>query len=444
MKIVIAPQALKGSLDAIAVGAAIAAGANRATPWLIEAFGAPVEVVVIPVADGGEGTTRALVAATGGQLRTASVMGPLGESVMAEYGVLGCAPTPGPSPASGRGERRGEGRRGGKAGHGASPGISDGALAGEADDADDEATIARLSGVTAVVEMASAAGLPLVSPERRNPLDATTYGVGELIRLALDAGCAQIIVGLGGSATNDGGAGMAQALGARLLDADGAELPPGGAALARLARIDASGLAPRLSQTRLLVACDVANPLVGPEGASAVYGPQKGATPAMIAQLDAALARYAAIIQRDLGRDVGATPGAGAAGGLGAGLLAFTQARLIPGAQLVLGALDFAARVQGAQVVITAEGRLDGQTAYGKSVGAVAAMAHAAGAHVVALVGALAANDATLAALAIDVAAPIADGPLTLDESMERAADLLSATATRTLRLLALGARLKA
>jgi glycerate kinase len=290
--------------------------------------------------------------------------------------------------------------------------------------------------------MASAAGLPLIQPERRDALAATTYGVGQLIRLALDAGCAQIIVGLGGSATNDGGAGMAQALGARLLDADGAVLPPGGAALARLARIDASDLDPRLRQTRLLVACDVTNPLVGPEGASAVYGPQKGATPAMVAQLDAALAHYATIIQRDLGVNVADTPGAGAAGGLGAGLLAFTQARLIPGAELVLGALDFAARVQGARLVITAEGRLDAQTAYGKSVGAVAAAAHAAGAHVVALVGALAADDATLAALNIDVALPIADGPLTLAESMERAPELLTAATARALRLLALGATL--
>ncbi len=414
MKIVIAPQALKGSLDAISVGAAIAAGAELAKPTLVSAYGAPIEVVVIPVADGGEGTTRALVAATGGQLRAATVTGPLGAPVAAEYGLLGDMGAPDNTTEDA---------------HNAEEDDLSGALYGR--------------GPTAVIEMASAAGLLLIPAERRDPLAATTYGVGELIRQALDAGCAQIIVGIGGSATNDGGAGMAQALGARLLDADGHDLPAGGAALARLARIDASGLDARLAQARILVACDVTNPLVGPEGASAVYGPQKGATPAMVEQLDTALTHYAAIIQRDLGRVVAQTPGAGAAGGLGAGLLAFTNARLIPGARLILGALDFTQRIQGAQLVITAEGRLDGQTAYGKSVGAVAAAARAVGASVVALVGALAADDATLAALPIAVALPIADGPLTLAESMQRAPELLTTATTRALRLLALGATLR-
>jgi len=429
MKIVIAPQALKGSLDAIAVGAVITAATERAAPWLANAFGEPIELVTIPIADGGEGTVRALVAATGGQVRAATVMGPLGAPVTAEYGLLGEVGT---------------------------FAVAD-ALAGGADDEPEalrrtaasmdvanEATDApRVAGPTAVIEMASAAGLPLVPLADRDPLAATTYGVGELIRLALDAGCAQIIVGLGGSATNDGGAGMAQALGARLLDADGVELPRGAAALSRLARIDTGRLDPRLRQTRVLVACDVTNPLTGPEGASAVYGPQKGATPAMVAQLDLALERYAAIIQRDLGVSVAETPSAGAAGGMGAGLLAFTQARLIPGARLALGALDFATRAADARIVITAEGRLDAQTAYGKSVGAVAAASHALGASVVALVGALAADEATLAALHIAVALPIADGPLTLAQSMERAPELLSAATTRALRLVALGAALR-
>ena len=386
MKIVVAPQALKGSLDAVAVGAAIAAG--------VRASFALAEVVIVPVADGGEGTTEALVGATGGRLLTQWVKGPLGEPVEATWGLLGVA-----------------------------------------DPDDSDAT----GGPMGVIEMASAAGLPLVPPERRDPRITTTYGVGELIRAALDAGCRRLVVGLGGSATNDGGAGMAQALGARLLDAEGHDLPLGGAALARLARIDARSLDPRLAQTRIRVACDVTNPLYGLEGASAIYGPQKGATPAMVAELDTALTTYADILRRDLGADVAAIPGAGAAGGLGAGLLAFTSAELVPGAQLVLETLNFAGKLRGATLVITAEGRLDAQTAYGKAVGAVAQAAHAAGVHTLALAGALAADDATLAALDIDAALPIADGPLTLDESMARAADLLTAATIRALRLIQLG-----
>jgi glycerate 2-kinase len=380
VRIVVAPQALKGSLDAPEVGAAIARGIHRALP--------SAGVTVVPVADGGEGTVRALVAATNGALRQAIVTGPLGAPVEAEYGVLG-------------------------AGHGA--------------------------GRTAVIEMAAASGLPLVPHEARDPRFATTYGTGELIRAALDDGCTDLLIGIGGSATNDGGAGMAQALGARLLDAAGSELPRGGAALVALERVDSSGLDARLRLARVRVACDVANPLTGPSGASAVYGPQKGATPAMVAELDAALAHYAAMLRRDLGVDVADVPGAGAAGGLGAGLLAFAGAELVPGARLVLDALDFAARVAGADLVLTAEGQLDVQTAYGKSVGAVAQAARSAGARVIALAGRVAATDDDLAALGIDVALPIADGPLTLAESMERAAELLEDAAARALRLVALG-----
>jgi glycerate kinase len=232
---------------------------------------------------------------------------------------------------------------------------------------------------------------------------------------------------------------MAQALGARLLDAAGTELPPGGAALARLAHIDVTGLDARLRQTQVLVACDVTNPLYGPEGASAVYGPQKGATPEMVQELDAALRHYAEVLRRDLGADVASVPGAGAAGGLGAGLLAFARAQLTPGAPLILRALDFDAKLQEAALVITAEGRLDAQTAYGKAVGAVAAAAKRAGARTIALVGSLAADDATLATLGIAAAVPIADGPLTLDESMARAAELLAAATTRAMRLIRLG-----
>jgi glycerate kinase len=381
MKIILAPQALKGSLDAAAVGAAMAEGVRIALP--------DAEIAIIPVADGGEGTVRTLVAATGGQLLHTRVTGPLGEPVEAEWGLLG-----------------------------ADPGAPD--------------------EKTAVMEMAAAAGLPLVPPERRDPRVTTTYGVGELLRASLDAGCTRILIGIGGSATNDGGAGMAQALGARLLDTDGHELPPGGAALAELARIDVSGMDARLAQTAVRVACDVTNPLTGPAGASAVYGPQKGATQEMVAELDAALAHYAATLKRDLGVDVANIPGAGAAGGLGAGLLTFARAELVPGARLVFEALRFDERITGADLIFTAEGRLDAQTAYGKAVGTVAAAGQRQGVPVVALAGAVAMDDAALRVLGLSAALPLADGPLTLEESMARAADLTRNATLRALRLILL------
>src|SRR3989441_8270157 len=257
MRILIAPQSLKGSLTAAEAGQAIAQGVRAAYPQ--------AEIEIVPVADGGEGTVQALVDATGGQIVQQTVTGPLGEPVTAFFGLLG-------------------------------------------------------DGRTAALEMAAAAGLPLVPPDKRDPRITTTYGVGELIRAALDRGSRRFIIGIGGSATNDGGAGMAQALGDHLLDARGLELPPGGAALATLDRIHVGGVHADWSKAGVQGACDVTNPLTGPHGASAAYGPQKGATPQMVAELDAALRRLAAVIRRDLGREVETLPGAGAAGGLGAGL----------------------------------------------------------------------------------------------------------------------------
>lgn len=419
MKIVAAPQALKGSLDAAAVGDAIARGIRRAVP--------DADVVVVPVADGGEGTVAALVAATEGHMFTARVSGPLGEPVEAPFGILGATLHPIHEPA-----RRGQ------------P-----AAAVELDHALDAVPahdalleIAQASGehITAVIEMAAASGLPLVPPSRRDPRVTSTFGTGEVMRAALDAGARRILIGIGGSATNDGGAGMAQALGAHLLDADDRELPPGGAALARLARIDCSDLDPRLAATDVIVASDVTNPLCGPRGASAVYGPQKGATPEMVAELDAALAHYAEVLRRDLGVDIANVPGAGAAGGLGAGLLAFLKARLQPGAGMVLQAVDFPRRLDGASLVFTAEGRLDDQTAYGKAPAAVAAAAHARGIPVVILTGSLGPGYEALFAQGISAVMPLADGPLTLDESMARAAELVSAAAERAMRLIQIGA----
>ncbi len=376
MRIVVAPQSLKGSLTAAEAGKAIAQGVRAVYP--------DAGVDVVPVADGGEGTVQALVDATGGEIVTQTVTGPLGEPVKAFFGLLG-------------------------------------------------------DGRTAAIEMAAAAGLPLVPAERRDPRITTTYGVGELILAALDRGCRRFIIGIGGSATNDGGAGMAQALGASLLTDDGKEIARGGAALETLARISTATLDARLRECTIEVACDVNNPLCGPMGASAVYGPQKGATAEMVAQLDAALAHYAEIIERDLGLAVGDIPGAGAAGGLGAGLLALLHAVLRPGAQIVLEAVRLEEKVRGANLLITAEGQLDAQTAYGKSVGAVAAVAKRYGLPVLALAGGLGENYQTVYTLGVDGVAVLPSGPMTLEYAMEHAAELMSDATERMLRIWRLG-----
>src|ERR1700716_687795 len=328
MRIVIAPNAFKGSLSALEAAEAISEGVHVAA--------ADAEIVLVPIADGGDGTVEALVAATQGERRTRRVRGPLGDPVDAEYGLID-------------------------------------------------------RGSTAVIEMAKAAGLALVPPERRDPRITTTYGVGELMQHAYDDGARHFIVGIGGSATNDGGAGMAQALGYHLLDENGLELPPGGLALKRLARIHVGGVHANWKEAEVDVACDVTNPLTGPSGASAVYGPQKGATPEMVADLDAALRHFAEIIRRDLEIDVEHIPGAGAAGGLGAGLVAFTGARLRPGAEMVMEALRLDERLIGGVLVITGGGRLGPQTArFGKGARAVARHARQAGIPVVAVGGSVA------------------------------------------------------
>lgn len=379
MKIVVAPQSLKGSLTAAETGRAIVAGVRAVYPH--------ADVRMIPVADGGEGTTQALVDATGGRLLTREVIGPLGQPVQALFGLLG-------------------------------------------------------DGQTAVIEMAASSGLPLVPPAQRDPRVTTTYGVGELVLAALDEGCTHIIIGIGGSATNDGGAGMAQALGARLLDAQGQTLPPGGAALAKLASISLEHMDARLRHCTFEVACDVNNPLCGPTGASAIYGPQKGATPAMVAQLDAALAHYAQIVERDLGQNVREVPGAGAAGGLGAGLLAFLPTTLRPGAQIVLEAVHLEDEIRGANLVLTAEGRLDNQTAYGKSVGAVAALAKKYHLPVLALAGGLGDSYQEIYTLGIDGITVLPSGPMSLEYAMEHAAQLIREATERTLRIFKAGSSL--
>jgi glycerate kinase len=378
MRIVVAPNAFKGSLSALEAAEAIGEGVRVAAP--------DADLVLVPIADGGDGTVDALVAATQGERRRLSVRGPLGDPVDADYGLID-------------------------------------------------------SGSTAVIEMAKAAGLALVPPEKRDPRVTTTYGVGELLQHAYDGGARHFIVGIGGSATNDGGAGMAQALGYHLLDEKGHELPPGGLPLRRLARIHVGGMHANWKDADVEAACDVTNPLTGPSGASAVYGPQKGATPDMVAELDAALRHFAEVIRRDLGVDVEQLPGAGAAGGLGAGLVAFTRAQLRPGAELVMEALQVDERLQGAQLVITGEGRLDSQTArFGKGPAAVARHARHAGIPVVAIGGSVA-DEAELRLLFDGLEATVVE-PCSLDDAIAQARPLLVRAATRLMRLILAGHRL--
>lgn len=375
MKIIIAPQGFKGNLSAQRVAEAIARGIKRV---LIDA-----EIDIVPMADGGEGTLEALVHNTRGRIMTAKVIGPLGETVEARWGILG-------------------------------------------------------DGVSAVVEMAAASGITLVPCERLNPLITTTYGTGQLIRAALDAQCHKIIVGIGGSATNDGGAGMAQALGVRLLDKEGKDLSVGGAALSELERIDISGLDKRLTNCQIVVACDVKNPLCGKDGASRVYGPQKGATKEMCYQLDDALSNYARVIKRDLGIEVYNIPGAGAAGGMGAGLIAFLGAELKQGLEIVSDTVGLSEHLKGAALIFTGEGRIDGQTFFGKTVAGVAAKAKALGIPVVAIVGEIAGDVRAIYEYGVDVVMSIAPGPISLKECMNGAELYIEDTAEKAMRLILL------
>jgi glycerate kinase len=278
----------------------------------------------------------------------------------------------------------------------------------------------------------------VVPLEKRNPLLTTTYGTGELILAALESGCRKLIIGIGGSATNDGGAGMAQALGAQLLDSKGATLPFGGAALAKLEHIDVTTLDPRLAYCDVLVACDVNNPLCGAQGASAVYGPQKGATKEMVAQLDAALAHYADVIQRDLGVDVRDVPGAGAAGGLGMGLIVFLNAKLVPGIDIVIQFTGLVEDLEQADLVFTAEGRIDSQTACGKVPTGVAQKAKNFGLPVIALAGDIADDCRAVYQQGIDAILSIAPGPISLSQSMAEAERLIADAAERAIRLFCL------
>ena len=368
MKVVVAPNAFKGSLSASQAAAAIARGVREVFP--------DAEVFEVPVADGGDGTVEALVSAHHGTYLTADVAGPLGDPVRATYGLI-------------------DARR------------------------------------TGVLELASASGLTLIPAERRDPRTASTFGFGQLLEAVRRTGAGQIIAGIGGSATNDGGAGMAQALGYRLLDSAGSDLPRGGAALRRLERIDSAGFDPGWRSVNVMVACDVTNPLTGPQGASAVYGPQKGAGDEMIRELDAALARFASVIERDLGKRVADVPGAGAAGGAGAGLIAFLDARLLPGAPLVVEASGLDARLRGADLVITGEGRVDSQTAYGKAPGEVAKRAKASRIPVLLIAGSKAPGWEALSDLGVTAVVTLDEEGDNLHQLMGDAGEMLRRAAVR-------------
>jgi glycerate kinase len=375
MKLIAAPDSFKGSLDARSLCAAIREGARRANPR--------AEVVEMPLADGGEGTVENLVYASRGRLVRVTVTGPLGRPVEAAYGILG-------------------------------------------------------DGQTAVIEMAQASGLPLVPEAERNPLVTTSRGTGELILHALDAGYRRFIIGLGGSATNDAGAGLLRALGLGLFDAAGRPLADGGGALRELHRVDDSQLDPRLAEACFDVACDVSNPLCGPQGASAVFGPQKGATPEMVRLLDEGLRRFGEETRKVRGIDVLEAPGAGAAGGMGAALLGYLGARMRSGIEMVLEAAGWESQLSGADLIVTGEGRLDGQTLSGKVIAGVCRSAAVRKIPVVALCGSMELSGADMERMGLAAAFPIVKGPCTLEEAFRSTAAWAADTSEQIVRLFSL------
>jgi|TARA_B100001971_G_scaffold211055_1_gene237879 glycerate kinase len=380
VKIVIAPQAFKGSLSALNVANAVQKGVRRIFP--------DAQILMCPVADGGDGTLETLVESSGGKIMETNVADPTGKPIVAQWGAMG-------------------------------------------------------DGNTAVIEMARTSGLALLTLEERDPLNATTYGLGEIIVSALNKGFRKFIVGIGGSATNDAGAGMAQALGIKLMDREGRNLVFGGAALQNLSVIDTSSIDQRVLESNFQIACDVNNPLTGPEGASAVYGPQKGATEENVRQLDSALGVFAEVAKRDLGKDISNLEGAGAAGGLGAGMIAFVEGHLRAGVDIVLDTVNLAEKLESADLVITGEGSIDFQTVYNKAPIGVARMAKARGIPTIGISGMLGKNYQIVHNHGIDAALSIANGPISLEESLQNAPSLISEAVEESLRLISVGMKLR-
>ncbi len=372
MKIVIAPDSFKESLTALEVADAIEQGFKKFYPH--------ADYVRIPMADGGEGTVQSLVDALKGKVVERSVTAPLGNKIQAFFGISG-------------------------------------------------------DNQTAVIEMAAASGLHLVSPAQRNPLKTTSFGTGELIKAALDLGVKKIILGIGGSATNDAGAGMLQALGVQLLDANNQQIGLGGENLSLISKIDLSKLDSRLQQVEILVACDVDNPLCGEKGASAVFGPQKGATPEIVQQLDRALFHFSDIVQQDLDLNIHDQAGAGAAGGMGGGLLLLPNVQLKAGVQIIIDAVNLNEQVKDADLVITGEGRMDSQTVHGKTPIGVAKAAKLFNKPVIAIVGSLKDDYEVVYEHGIDAVFPIIRQLKSLDETLKLGRENLISTAQNIARL---------
>ena len=372
MKIIIAPQGFKGGISGLEAAFAIERGVLSAAP--------DAETVLLPVADGGDGTLHSLVDATGGEIFTSTVTGPINTLAEAEWGVMG-------------------------------------------------------DGRTAVIEMARASGLAMVPIRRRNPKTTTTLGTGQILREAIERGFDRVIVGLGGSATNDAGVGMATALGAKFLDSSGNVLPSGGAALARLHHIDITAMMETTSGVEIVGATDVTNPLCGPTGASEIFGPQKGATKEVVAELDAALGNFAEMVKRDLGVDVMDVPGAGAAGGLGAGLIAFAGGKLRSGIDMVCEVLEFDRHLEGADLVFTGEGRADKSTVFDKAPVGVARHAKAHGVPSILLAGSLGEGHEELYDHDIASILCISDGVMTFQQALGRTGEMLEGTAERAVRI---------
>ncbi|MBV1757207.1 MAG: glycerate kinase [Dethiosulfatibacter sp.] len=377
MKIVIASDSFKGSCTTLQVAEAIEKGIKIVLP--------DCQIVKIPVADGGEGTVDALVIGTGGNYEHVDVTGPLGDVVKARFGIL--------------------------------------------------------EGNVAVIEMAEASGLTLVDKNKRNPLHTTTFGTGQMIREAMNKGCRKIYVGIGGSATNDGGAGMAQALGASFKDSDGNEIGYGGKDLCRIEEIDLMKLDERLAKTEIIILSDVSNPLCGENGASYVYGPQKGATPDMVKELDRCLMHFSNKVKEKLGMDLAHIPGAGAAGGLGAGLMAFCNAKMFNGVDKLLELVDIDQHLVDADLVITGEGKIDTQTAFGKAPVGVAKIAKKYSLPVIAIVGSIGEGASIVYGHGIDAIFDIVSSPMALEEAMENSQMLITQTTENIMRVITLGGK---
>lgn len=376
MKILIAPDSFKGSLTALEVAEYIEKGVLSAFP--------EAETIKVPMADGGEGTVHSLISATGGKILTKKVTGPLGNKVEAYFGILG-------------------------------------------------------NKKTGVIEMATASGLPLVPPEKANPAKTTTFGTGELIKAALDYGVEELIIGIGGSATNDAGVGMAQALGVKFLDSKGKEIGFGGEEIIKINKIDMSGIDSRINNIKIYVACDVKNPFYGPDGAAFVYAPQKGATPEIVKMLDNNLRHIAKLMEEQLGKEIQSIPGSGAAGGLGGGLVAFLNAELKAGIKLVLEASKLSEKLEGVDLVITGEGRIDAQTIYGKTPIGVAKCAKEFGIPVIALAGSLGADADVVLKEGIDAIFCIAQTPVELKKAIENSKVWLQKTSRQIMEIIKIG-----